>query len=300
MRTTTRLSPACGGPVRKGTTTRASGTAQGAARPRLSPRPLPFWSSPGVSWPCRRSSTRRPPPPAGGGPRGTRSRSPPLRARMTRRPPHPPPRKAPRPPPPLRNRRPPAARRARLGATTRTNAKTAMMTKTTNTTMSKTTAMRTTTADPCPGPGPEGCLVTGDRCVQVIVDHGWMQVIAASRPEWSGSFTGLQPGQFRKLVRVVAQRGGDEIADGRPGRQWRLDSAAHRVIDTLGPLLARPRSGAPIPMSMLRSPFGRRSPERPSRPPRAPEPGRADAGRRRCNARRTPCPSRSVAAIVDR
>jgi hypothetical protein len=68
-------------------------------------------------------------------------------------------------------------------------------------------------------------------------------------------------------VRVVAQRGGDEIADGRPGRQWRLDladrvllvaaywrtnltmrqigplfgvshSAAHRVIDTLGPLLA--------------------------------------------------------------
>ncbi|QUQ65365.1 IS5/IS1182 family transposase [Kutzneria sp. CA-103260] len=68
-------------------------------------------------------------------------------------------------------------------------------------------------------------------------------------------------------MRVVAQRGGDEIADGRPGRQWRLDladrvllvaaywrtnltmrqigplfgvshSAAHRVIDTLGPLLA--------------------------------------------------------------
>jgi hypothetical protein len=65
----------------------------------------------------------------------------------------------------------------------------------------------------------------------------------------------------------VAQRGGDKIADGRPGRRWRLDladrvllvatywrtnltmrqlgplfgvshSAAHRVIDTLGPLLA--------------------------------------------------------------
>ena len=94
-----------------------------------------------------------------------------------------------------------------------------------------------------------------------------MQVISASRPEWIAPFTGLQPGQFRKLVRVVAQRGGDEIADGRPGRQWRLDladrvllvaaywrtnltmrqigplfgvshSAAHRVIDTLGPLLA--------------------------------------------------------------
>ncbi len=94
-----------------------------------------------------------------------------------------------------------------------------------------------------------------------------MQVITASRSEWIAPFTGLQPGQFRKLVRVVAQRGGDEIADGRPGRQWRLDladrvllvavywrtnltmrqigplfgvshSAAHRVIDTLGPLLA--------------------------------------------------------------
>lgn len=94
-----------------------------------------------------------------------------------------------------------------------------------------------------------------------------MQVISASRSEWIAPFTGLEPGQFRKLVRLVAQRGGDEIADGRPGRQWRLEladrvllvatywrtnltmrqigplfgvshSAAHRVIDTLGPLLA--------------------------------------------------------------
>jgi hypothetical protein len=74
-------------------------------------------------------------------------------------------------------------------------------------------------------------------------------------------------GQFHKLLRVVAVRGGDETADGRPGRQSRRDladrvllvatywrtsltmrqtgplfgvshSAAHRVIDTLGPLLA--------------------------------------------------------------
>lgn len=66
---------------------------------------------------------------------------------------------------------------------------------------------------------------------------------------------------------MVAQRGGEEIADGRPGRQWWLDmpdrvllvatywrkkltmrqtsplfgmphSAAHRVIDSIGPLLA--------------------------------------------------------------
>ncbi|WP_083753277.1 transposase family protein [Actinosynnema sp. ALI-1.44] len=94
-----------------------------------------------------------------------------------------------------------------------------------------------------------------------------MQVISASRSEWIAPFTGLQPGQFRKLVRVMAQRGGEAIADGRPGRPWRLTlpdrvllvatywrtnltmrqigplfgvshSAAHRVVDSLGPLLA--------------------------------------------------------------
>jgi hypothetical protein len=94
-----------------------------------------------------------------------------------------------------------------------------------------------------------------------------VQVITASRSEWIAPFTGLEPGQFRKLVRVVAQRGGDKIADGRPGRQWALPladrvllvavywrtnltmrqigplfgishAAAHRVIDTVGPLLA--------------------------------------------------------------
>ena len=88
-----------------------------------------------------------------------------------------------------------------------------------------------------------------------------------ARPEWIRPFTGLTPAQFRRLVRVVAQRGGEEICDGRPGRQWALDladrvllvaaywrtnvtmrrigplfgvshSAAHRVIDTVGPLLA--------------------------------------------------------------
>lgn len=45
----------------------------------------------------------------------------------------------------------------------------------------------------------------------MIVDHVWMQVISASRPEWIVPFTGLEPGQFRKLVRLVAQRGGEEI-----------------------------------------------------------------------------------------
>ncbi|GAA3783392.1 hypothetical protein GCM10022225_84550 [Plantactinospora mayteni] len=94
-----------------------------------------------------------------------------------------------------------------------------------------------------------------------------MQVISAARPEWIFPFTGLQPVQFGRLVRLVAERGGDAIADGRPGRQWSLDlsdrvllvaaywrtnltmrqigplfgvshSAGHRVIDTVGPLLA--------------------------------------------------------------
>ncbi|MEU1745337.1 transposase family protein [Micromonospora arida] len=93
-----------------------------------------------------------------------------------------------------------------------------------------------------------------------------MRVISAARQEWILPFTGLTPAQFRKLVRLVAERGGGGIADGRPGRQWALDladrvllvavywrtnltmrqigplfgvshSAAHRVIDTLGPLL---------------------------------------------------------------
>ncbi|SIM55401.1 Helix-turn-helix of DDE superfamily endonuclease [Micromonospora cremea] len=100
----------------------------------------------------------------------------------------------------------------------------------------------------------------------MIEDVG-VQVISAARPEWIFPFTGLQPAQFRRLVRVVADRGGDAIADGRPGRRWALDladrvllvatywrtnltmrqigplfgvshSAAYRVIDSLGPLLA--------------------------------------------------------------
>jgi hypothetical protein len=101
----------------------------------------------------------------------------------------------------------------------------------------------------------------------VFVDAAGVQVISAADEQWIHPFTGLRPGQFRKLVRLVAKRGGDQIADGRPGRQWALDlsdrvllvaaywrtnltmrqigplfgishSAAHRVIDTLGPLLA--------------------------------------------------------------
>jgi DDE superfamily endonuclease/Helix-turn-helix of DDE superfamily endonuclease len=94
-----------------------------------------------------------------------------------------------------------------------------------------------------------------------------MQALSASRQELIHPFTGLSPAQFRKLVRPVAARGGAAITDGRPGRPWALDlpdrvllvavywrtnltmrqlgplfavshSAVHRVLDTLGPLLA--------------------------------------------------------------
>jgi hypothetical protein len=96
------------------------------------------------------------------------------------------------------------------------------------------------------------------------VDDTAVQVISAAHAEWIHPFTGLAPAQFRRLVGLVAQRGGDAIADARPGRQWALDlpdrvllvavywrtnltmrqieplfgvshSAAHRVIDTLDP-----------------------------------------------------------------
>src|SRR3954468_17112911 len=127
-----------------------------------------------------------------------------------------------------------------------------------------------------------------------------MQLLSASRPDVIHPFTGLQPAQFRKLVRLVAHRGGEAIADGRPGRPWALDladrvllvavyrrtnltmrqlgplfgishSAVHRVLDTLGPLLAlapvrrRPREqvaivdGTLIPPGITASPRGRRT-----------------------------------------
>jgi hypothetical protein len=57
----------------------------------------------------------------------------------------------------------------------------------------------------------------------------WVQVITAREASWIEPFTGLRPAQFRKLVRTVAVRGGVEIADGRPGRQWSLE-LADRVL----------------------------------------------------------------------
>lgn len=98
-----------------------------------------------------------------------------------------------------------------------------------------------------------------------------MAVITASGPEWIAPFTGLTPVQFRRLVRLVARRGGAQVADGRRCRPWALpladrvllvaaywrtnltmrqiaplfgvsSSTAHRVIDTLGPHLGLART----------------------------------------------------------
>ncbi|MFB7958112.1 transposase family protein, partial [Streptomyces sp. NPDC056045] len=93
-------------------------------------------------------------------------------------------------------------------------------------------------------------------------------VITASEPYWIVPFTGLSPRQFGKLVTVLRRQGADAVRKGRPwslpleGRAllvaayWRTNltmrqlaplfgvsrSAADRIIDHLGPMLAiRPR-----------------------------------------------------------
>jgi len=92
-------------------------------------------------------------------------------------------------------------------------------------------------------------------------------VITAEQPELVELFAGVPPRAFRKLVAVVARRGGRQVADGVNGRQWSLPladrvllvatyyrtnltmrqlaplfgikpAAVHRVIDRLGPYLA--------------------------------------------------------------
>lgn len=93
-------------------------------------------------------------------------------------------------------------------------------------------------------------------------------VITASEPSWIAPFTGLSPRCFGKLVTVVRREVGDQTRRGRPwslpledrvllvAAYWRTNltmrqlpplfgiskSAADRIIDHLGPLLAlRPR-----------------------------------------------------------
>jgi hypothetical protein len=89
-------------------------------------------------------------------------------------------------------------------------------------------------------------------------------VITASEPSWIAPFTGLSPRQFGKLVTVLRREGVDAVRKGRPwglsledrallvAAYWRTNltmrqlaplfgvskSAADRIIDHLGPMLA--------------------------------------------------------------
>ncbi|MFF0171119.1 transposase family protein, partial [Streptomyces prasinus] len=89
-------------------------------------------------------------------------------------------------------------------------------------------------------------------------------VITASEPSWIAPFTGLSPRQFNKLITALRREGADPVRKGRPwslpledrvllvAAYWRTNltlrqlaplfgvskSAADRIIDHLGPLLA--------------------------------------------------------------
>ncbi|MBF9073905.1 transposase [Streptacidiphilus fuscans] len=89
-------------------------------------------------------------------------------------------------------------------------------------------------------------------------------VITASEPSWIAPFTGLSPHDFRKLITVLHREGAQAVRPGRPwslpledrvllvAAYWRTNltlrqlaplfgvsrSAAHRIIDHIGPLLA--------------------------------------------------------------
>ncbi|MFJ6485947.1 transposase [Streptomyces sp. NPDC091682] len=89
-------------------------------------------------------------------------------------------------------------------------------------------------------------------------------VITASEPSWIAPFTGLSPRNFGKLVTVLRREGADAVRKGRPwslpledrallvAAYWRTNltmrqlaplfgvskSAADRIIDHLGPMLA--------------------------------------------------------------
>jgi Cft2 family RNA processing exonuclease len=62
----------------------------------------------------------------------------------------------------------------------------------------------------------------------LIVDHGVEQMIRADRPEWVPVFTGLSVRQFQELVRIVADRGGEQTG---AGPRWGL-SLADRMLLT--------------------------------------------------------------------
>jgi len=75
---------------------------------------------------------------------------------------------------------------------------------------------------------------------------GWqgegVQVVSAADPQWIFPLSGLMPAEFRRLVRLVAERGAATVVDGRPGRPWSLP-LADRVAGR--DLLAREPDTAP-------------------------------------------------------
>jgi hypothetical protein len=60
----------------------------------------------------------------------------------------------------------------------------------------------------------------------LVVDHGVEQTIRSDQPQWIPVFTGLSERQFRRLVGIVARRGGQQAG---AGRRWGL-SLADRVL----------------------------------------------------------------------
>ena len=112
--------------------------------------------------------------------------------------------------------------------------------------------------------------------MRVFVDAAVVQVISAADEQWIHPFTGLQPRQFRKVVRLVAAYWRTNLTMRQIGPLFGIShSAAHRVIDTLGPLLAlAPVRRRPVEQVTIVDPAGR---DRREHPPRGrlgrPQPG---------------------------
>jgi hypothetical protein len=63
-----------------------------------------------------------------------------------------------------------------------------------------------------------------------LVDAAAVQVTSAADEQWIHPIIGLQPGPFRRLVSLVARRGGIAIAGGRPGRQETLNLSDRMLL----------------------------------------------------------------------
>ena len=113
-------------------------------------------------------------------------------------------------------------------------------------------------------PRPDLTCRSSCHAVDLCDDFAVAGVITASEPSWIAPFTGLSPRQFGKLVTVLRHEGADAVRKGRPwglpledrallvATYWRTNltmrqlaplfgvskSAADRIIDHLGPMLA--------------------------------------------------------------